>query len=398
MIMIKKINVFVFLLYIICAITPSLGLSFCFPLMLIWGVTAISSFKLRVQKDWRLVVVLWLGYSILLRIVGFSTATWGNYGMYVLYFFPLLVFSVYYRIHDEETNRRILNFISIVTLVNLVYNIIMLYMYPHANQSLNYSDVYTDTNIGNTMFTALMLPISILWVGKAIYSKKVYWVLAISSLIYFILASKTVPLVCYIFFAFLIVLMKLIGEEKKSLGKFLIIIIVTVVLLSYKPILGKLAEILDDPYVSTRLNAIIEGDYSSTYLTRIYLMKLSFDTFMSHPLFGVGYVKVEYGMDNYINAGIGHHSELVDHLGRYGIVGMIFYLFIYLGYWRMTREISVNRNKRLVASLAMISFLVLAITSNTITVMSGIVVFFAIPVYVATDDCSKKQKELLHVD
>lgn len=68
------------------------------------------------------------------------------------------------------------------------------------------------------------------------------------------------------------------------------------------------------------------------YLVRIDLAKLSLETFISSPIFGIGkhFANQQmYGLNAVYSVGIGSHSELIDHLAVYGIVGLVSYLFIF---------------------------------------------------------------------
>ena len=98
------------------------------------------------------------------------------------------------------------------------------------------------------------------------------------------------------------------------------------VLLSLAPviiIIYGLQQYAPDTIPAQRINSIFElliGDTSVdlnvTSGTRIDLMKVSWDTFMTYPIFGVG----AYALSGSFRV-IGSHSSVIDNLGQFGLIG-----------------------------------------------------------------------------
>jgi O-antigen ligase len=66
-----------------------------------------------------------------------------------------------------------------------------------------------------------------------------------------------------------------------------------------------------------------EGQFASG---RISLYGTSFKTFLEHPILGVGAYYSVAGVDVGLDQGIGGHSDLLDNLARYGLIGAVLYL------------------------------------------------------------------------
>jgi O-antigen ligase len=70
-----------------------------------------------------------------------------------------------------------------------------------------------------------------------------------------------------------------------------------------------------------------EGQFASD---RISLYGTSFKTFLEYPIAGVGAYYSVAGVDVGLDQGIGGHSDLLDNLARYGLIGAGLYLPILL--------------------------------------------------------------------
>jgi O-antigen ligase len=66
-----------------------------------------------------------------------------------------------------------------------------------------------------------------------------------------------------------------------------------------------------------------EGQFASD---RISLYGISYKTFLEHPIMGVGAYYSVAGVDVGLEHGIGAHSDLLDNLARYGLIGAVLYL------------------------------------------------------------------------
>jgi O-antigen ligase len=118
------------------------------------------------------------------------------------------------------------------------------------------------------------------------------------------------------------------------------------------------------------------------YLIRIDLAKLSLETFRSSPLFGVGkhFANQQmFGLNAVYSIGIGSHSELIDHLAVYGMIGLLSYIFIFRKYFvilsgKCTTEINKGLYKIILVFVIFYSFL-----NNSFSMGVGILMFIMLP-------------------
>lgn len=344
-------------------------------LVVLWGLTIIPLFP-YVEKDWKLLIFGWIGYAILLRIIGFSTAAWGNYGIYVLFYYPLFVFSIYRQILNDKEKHCIVNFTLAVAMLNMLYNICFLIRYPGANQELNFSDMYVGCNLGNSNFTFMIMLILIIYLFYALHGKIIYLLFVVIGGLYLVISSKTTALLIFLIIAYIISVEKFAGKIKKENRILIECMGVILPLVLYKPVLLVLSHFISNQYIVERLNALIVGDTSSIYLSRTGLAKLSFHTFLSHPVFGIGYVKADFSKIDYVTTGIGHHSEFIDHLGRYGLVGGIAYIIIWCKYFKSFNSYSGTKEDHHAGIMIFIAFMIYSFLNNSMDAMSGIVIFY----------------------
>ncbi len=374
----KTLNKWIFCLYVIVTLTPILSSSYIqMALVVLWGLTIIPVFP-YVEKDWKLFIFVWIVYAILLRMIGFSTAAWGNYGIYVLFYYPLFVFSIYRHILNDKEKHCMVNFILAVAMLNMLYNIYFLIRHPGANQELNFSDMYAGCNLGNSGFTFVIMLILILYLFYALHGKILYLLVVMAGGLYLVISSKTTAFLVFLIIAYIIFVERFAVKIKKEQRILIECMGIVLPLVLYKPVLILLSHIISNQYIVERLNALIVGDTSSTYLSRTGLAKISFHTFLSHPVFGIGYVKADFSKIDYVTTGIGHHSEFIDHLGRYGLVGGIVYIIIWYNYFKTFNSYSGTKEDHHVGIMIFIAFMIYSFLNNSMDAMSGIVIFYLV--------------------
>ena len=371
----KAINVLIFNIYILITFTPILSNSYLqIALAILWIATSLFLYP-YIEKSWKLIIFVWIAYAIILKFIGYSTAEWGNYGIYILFFFPLRVFDVYSKILDQDEKYHIFRWILIVSIANLIYNLYFLINHPSANLELNFSNQYANQNLGNSGFTFVIMLILIYFLYYALKGKKLYIPIVIIGIIYLVFSSKTTAFLIFLIITYAIIVSLFLKHIKKSQQVIVFILGIVILCLAYTYGLEGLATLIKNDYITTRIDALLKGDVSSTYLSRFSLAKLSLHTFANHPIFGIGYVKADFSKISYISTGIGHHSEFIDHLGRYGIIGAIFYCLIFIPY---TKDIQATRIEKSdnATIFIMMAFYMYSVLNNSVDAMSGIIIFY----------------------
>lgn len=378
----KTINKLFFCLYIIFAFTPLLSsmLYIQMGLMVAWGITILPLGRIK-KKDWTLLIIIgsWLVYAITLRIIGFSSAAWGNYGIQVMFYFPLVVFMTYRSLLTEREQYHLICFVGIVMLINMLDNIYLLVRYPGANIELNFSDMYSNLNLGNSSFTFVMMLLLLVCFGYFLNRKRWYVIPVLAGVFYLVISSKTTAFLVFLIFAYLMVVEKAAAKLPIRYRAMIMILGVGILLFLYRFSLEIVSVFTNNEYILVRLKALVKGDTSSVYLARWGLAMLSISTFLEHPLFGIGYVKADFALVDYASTGIGHHSELIDHLGRYGMIGIVFYLLIFCNFYRYVKRLYGEKQDKVSVGMIYVAFMLYSVLNNSIDVAAGVVFFYVLP-------------------
>lgn len=98
--------------------------------------------------------------------------------------------------------------------------------------------------------------------------------------------------------------------------------------------------------LGVKLNEIgyfLTGNNSNSYvniLGRTSRMKISLDTFLAHPIIGVGRIT---GFNTDIEIGlVGQHSEWIDSLARFGIIGSFIYFILLYKLFKDTYQVKLK--------------------------------------------------------
>lgn len=189
-----------------------------------------------------------------------------------------------------------------------------------------------------------------------------------------ILARSTLCLVVFVWGILL-----LVGGNKKA-SRFFIVLLTILSLAIILVFSGAVQEIIENTsmaldYKRRALDILsfVRGDQdvdSLGYINgRFWDYVASLSTFVHHPLFGVGMI---YSTDVSV---IGMHSEVLDFLARYGILGLILFGLLYRLYINEVRL----RESALYTPLILV-FLLYAILNPFISRTSGIALFWIIPI------------------
>lgn len=347
--MVRQGNRFLFVFFLVWAIicsTPILGKSLYFAALLAVSIVSIflnsSSYKFQRPIFWS--VFLYLALIFVYKLIGYSSAEWGNYMHQLSFFIPILLMLL---IPDLLSNRqKILLWwlMLVVMLFNIADNIYLSILYPSLNSvSRFYQDeeFLASINAGSSPFYTFSLlffnvcffvflnckekKIKLVTLAAAVVSA-IYilgFCLKASVVVYFLL-SLVLQYFAYrtnntILFFFVIVLSVLLG--------------VAVITVFQDSIADFIISVSPDERLTERLVTLIdvenaEADISiATNRTNLYL--LSVNTWLSDIssfLFGIGDHRAAFGAKA---TGIGQHSDLLDSLARYGLLGLIMLVAVF---------------------------------------------------------------------
>ena len=355
----NKLNLF-FLIFIVLGLSMPI-LSIDTPMVFIAIVLLILFNFKKVKKRLFFLCLLWSIYSLMLYFLNFSNSTIGNIFDDICFFLIPLVLILY----KGSNSKIIILSIDIILVLNFIYNSIILIALPGILDTMNYIALdYDKLNFSGTSFVmhASIYAVIKLYDFSNLNKKNIVFISI--ALIYVFLSGKAT----FVILSSLVLLHVILKSFKIKRGKSLMIISMFILLFS----LFKDKIPINDRLLN-RIEATSQLDTDSEYFERFNLINLSFQTFLKNPLVGVGYDKEDINGDINIayKIGIGMHSELVDFLPRYGLIGVLFLLL----FIKLIKKQIMFTNYKYIFSL----FLMLSIFSNTFTITSSILLFIYFP-------------------
>lgn len=147
----------------------------------------------------------------------------------------------------------------------------------------------------------------------------------------------------------------------------------------------RLAERLEDvmSFMSSKGNVNSVSDTGSMG-ARIALSQTSLNTFFSNPinmLIGIGDHTVEIGMDLH-KTGIGNHSEFIDVLARYGLVGAFVFIKILKSYYQNLKSIATCRSVMKYVNVVFLIFVLYGFLNNCFIPIIHIFMFIIFPIVI----------------
>lgn len=405
--LILPLNFLFTLLYMIWAFTPvlqrNLPYSYIFIIIGGWIFTAIISQIMTAKfKISKIVIILfyWEVWRVSLKLLGYSTSSWGNYYVELLFWFPIMLNFLYNSFKNQKYSNALLISSMLIIMFNILDNIRLLKMYPTApdliNNDFEISFFYRSINIGSTTFAfqvILFIPIFLLIIK---YSNKI--ALKIGALVsvllifyYLLLAGKTTSLIIALF---AIMALIIIEASKRLRGQlrvafiFFLISFVSVIYGFSSQILIAIADLIPSNKISSRITALsylINGrDYgnaSGSFAQRIQYYALSLNTFYNNFIIGVGDHKIlDINYNSLAVKGIGQHSELIDKLARYGIVGAVLVVAIFSKFYKYRLMILKENKGYSIIILVFIMFVIYSINNNSFSPEIGIILFLIYPI------------------
>lgn len=292
-------------------------------------------------------VVFWtLSYIVLIfmyKIIGYSSAAWGNYMNQLLFFVPILMMLLVSDKLSRKQNKFLWWGVVAIMLFNVYDNIRLSQLYPQINTSRYYleEEFLQSINAGGTPFYTFSL--FFFMVSFFVFLNAKQRIAKIMSLVCSITAAVYICAYCFkasvvVYFIFSVVFL-LYANIAKSRFLFLGILagtgILAVVFVEFftKEIVDFIISISPSERLTTRLVTLLDEENEnanlSTVTGRANLYMLSLKTWLSDVIkfiYGMGDHRVQHGAKA---VGIGQHSDLLDSLARYGLFGLITLFFVF---------------------------------------------------------------------
>lgn len=263
-------------------------------------------------------IVLW-GYSVLLSllpvVVGYYIM---NYRTYTVSFFSSVIFLA-----------------MVITSITTCFGLIK---FPYASRILatisSSQDanaiIYNLYNIGgyDYIYTLVLLyPIFIM----AYKQRKINLLLTImGTMLIFtvaVLSEYTTALLLLIISSILFLVKRDLQRKDVLILLFIAVVVVLFCNDYVSRFISYIGSLTGSETMMERLNALAGGQagLEASESNRIFLYRMSFDTFLSHPIFGT-FLSGGWGL--------GGHSFILDTLGKYGLIGLVLLFFMYRKIYR----------------------------------------------------------------
>lgn len=317
----------------------------------------------------------------------------------IIFWIPVIMSNLYIHYYYNSKKKALIYIILLYFILTTIPTMIEVFANPGAIRELSYGGVDTiedyskvQRNVGTFSYVyglAIIIPflIHILIEAK---NKKIYLLLTLISIMTLIKASFTIAIIISV----ISMLIYYLTSKKNITHKIMIVsisILFVVISFSFLPnFLIKLSNNIDNKYFKQRIievadfiggNEINGGDLTS----RLELYQKSFNTFLKHPIVGVGgYYYIEFN-----NPGIGYHSQLIDDMARYGIFSLFFVIIFFYYYRKYLLKISTKGTNNRIINTTIFGVLFLALINPCFNnEWISIIMFILLPTY-----CSLEKEE-----
>jgi hypothetical protein len=252
-----------------------------------------------------------------------------------------------------------------------------------SSTSATVSNSVKKMNVGgyDFIYTSVILDFFVfkyLFHGKNRLTKLLLFVYAVINLICVIKSNFTMALL-FILFEFIAFLVPARYSKKRYLLVLMFYFLLALLLASY--FIVPLLRIFDEYYSSIYMSEKIEGlisFFSGTgsldeATSRIGLMKVSVGSFLSNPMFGVGIYYHDFSI-------VGGHSQVLDDLARYGLIG--FMCIVYPGYCYFKKHILNAGYKSNYFVILLILFIAFSAINISMVYLLIMTIFTIVPIFI----------------
>lgn len=321
-------------------LTPLLYENYKVVIIALWMLTIVyfvvtgkkrTSYELRKMCIYGIVyIVIGLIYSIL----GISDKNIIRNMLFSLFVFPMFLLLLVDCKITSYNAKFLFHAIALITAINILENIRLSYIYPYIalmSEEMLKEQGLSGLNAGGAPFIAMsvfyLAIIVIAYSNSTIKGEKIVL------LIYASIAGWFVVFCSYkassIIFALLTVSAMIILDKVKNVKKafaFLLILGLLSFLLKDQ-IIHTLVNVIGNSRVEGRLLVFADEDFGEAHdnslNSRMELWKISLHTWIANPvnfIFGIGDHYRSIASDT-VGSGIGNHSDFLDILAKYGIIG-----------------------------------------------------------------------------
>lgn len=332
---INKINFNLVLISAVIAITPDLDLFFPKPILigiiLCWYVDIFFLEKQKIRgglKTFLLVILIWFGYELIIRALGFGDADIGNY-FNRLFYFDIVIKSIYIgRYYSSNQKNHLFRILQCIIILNIIYILYVSNLFPEIYFSESIEPIEL---LGFNRPSAVFYNMLAFFIGLCFFdflkcrNKLIRSMDVISIIICYIFMLTCEPRATSLAFSILLIMGSLYAFNKMNAKATLMTVLcVPIVIIILYVSRDQLISFLPERIAIRYLALLGDSGGDEKTLARIPLLMNSLSSFVSHPIFGTGnYIGIEY---YHI---IGQHSLIPDFLGAYGLIGLSFLFYFF---------------------------------------------------------------------
>lgn len=328
-------------------------------LFVIWFVTAIFIDFSWINKS-PIFILSMIAYMLLIVIDWLVSGYKADVESLIkshIYSYIFMIMGLFYVYNSKKFNfKYVLYAIFILMLISYIATIVGLQKYPTASRDLASGinplcDHFKKIGIGGFAFiyqTPIIIASCILIINNIKLQQKILLLLFVLIMIFTVYQSDYTTALITVFISIMLIIYFKSG--KNTLLKFIILGIVSIVVYLLRvQILEFIVNnvIKEDNIIRMRLIEFLKSMTSDDVeFNRFELMKESLEAFVKNPIIG------EIGL---AEKSVGGHSDLVDTLGKYGIIGFILYNVMFLNL--MWKNFKTYKNIKFKIGYAIICFI-----------------------------------------
>lgn len=345
------------IIHAILALTPILNTiplftMLDFAVVAIWLLSFYLSYRQEVVENSEIYRIIILSSFILLivvsyHIIGLSTASIGKCIRYWEWFMSVIMGWFCCVFLSEKRQKWVLYSVSFVVVINLLDNIRITYgLDPESIELLmnEMHEMVSFVNFGGTSFTGVALFFCMIAFMSILYSsgykRMIFVVMFCISTYYTVYCGMRGTTVIMLLLFLVVSIYSYNRKSGKLLGRlfsYFMIFAFVIVLSAGDTIVDMVVSVLPSERLAIRFmdaySVTNEGISDDSFTGRTRLYEISINSWLDNWLsfcFGIGEKAYEKGVvDKYSAAGISGHSDLIDLLAKFGIMGssIFFYLF-----------------------------------------------------------------------
>ena len=394
----NSLPVFFILMIVALTVTPKLYEAiYMIPLWIVFFFFSNKSFGKTSHEIKKLLLLggLFVTICIAYSLLGVSSASL-TYCMVkpFVFYAPVLALVVIHECNNESKIRFLFHFISLIIAVNVADSIRLVnefglenMIYQRLAEAVE-GESEGALNLGGTLFVNMIVFYGSVMFFAFLRSKQI-----VEKLLFFFYFGITVFFIVFlslkasavIILLASVALMYVACKSNNNFGKivFISLLVFGIIFIFRDRLINAMISIIDSDRITARFEIFTSsGDVedSSTMMSRGHLWLVSVNSWLQDPftfLFGIGdHNWMELGSEE--KSGIGNHSDVLDVLARYGLLGASVFYSSIIVYYKYLKRMYGGLYKWEIVSF-MFPIVMMGLTKRFISGEAGIIFFILFP-------------------